>query len=141
MWRPASRKSSKRLGTYGRYSSGIRACSGVRAPLRPLHAAQAETRFIQLHAPPRLAGTMCSHCSSRSWKRNPQYAQVMRSRRKSLCLATAGAASNRLTRAAPRSAMIGYTSIVDCRPASTFQPPRSVRSGLAPSNQATASVA
>jgi hypothetical protein len=49
-------------------------------------------------------------------KRWPQYAQVIRSRRNSLALLKAGSTSNRLSRDAPCSAMIGCMSISDCRP-------------------------
>jgi predicted signal transduction protein with EAL and GGDEF domain len=66
----ARMKASCRLGTYGTYSSGIPAASGVRLPLRWLQTRQADTTFCQIERPPRELGMTCS-ISSVFWPKRP----------------------------------------------------------------------
>ena len=97
-------------------------------------------QFIQLSSPPREVGTMCSRVRSSTWKWPTQYAQTWRSRANSFGLLSAGERRQARLGTAPRTAMIGCTSIFDCRPVRRWVPPRSTWNA-SPSVHATPSLA
>jgi len=68
---------------------------------------------------------MCSRVRSSKRKWWPQYAQTPRSRANNFGLDSAGVCRQARLGTEPRTAMMGWTSMRDCRPVRFCVPPRS----------------